>query len=220
MFGARQYHLRSKNSPGNWFSINSPPVLQIVTCNGPSNRSFVLCGAPVDAAHIFICSLASFAWSVLCQLLGCNWRPANFVRFHHIVSSLTRYPCFGCFSSRGLGHFGSYPTSSLLERKFLTIPLTFFYKIVLFMRSVEYKLQYYWPRGHLLDDQRTSRVVLRHEDKVMSPRSSPSRCMFGVLGYGRVGAGPFLRVGSVLLCFSMLFFSSDGLAKLYAATCL
>jgi hypothetical protein len=46
------------------------------------------------------------------------------------------------------------------------------------------------------------------------------RRMFGVVGFGRVGAVPFLRVGSVLLRFSMLFFSLVGLAKLYAATCL
>jgi hypothetical protein len=44
--------------------------------------------------------------------------------------------------------------------------------------------------------------------------------MFGVVGFGRVGVIPLLRVGSVLLRFSMLFFSLVGLAKLYAATCL
>jgi hypothetical protein len=70
-----------------------PSSMQIATRNGPLNGSCALCGASEDATHIFFsCSLADFAWSVLRQLLGCNWCPANFVQFHHILLSLAGYP--------------------------------------------------------------------------------------------------------------------------------
>ncbi|XP_071678265.1 uncharacterized protein [Lolium perenne] len=70
-----------------------PSGLQILTRNGPSNGQCPLCGAPEDASHIFFsCSLAIFAWSVTRQLLGCNWRPANFAQFHAILSSFSGYP--------------------------------------------------------------------------------------------------------------------------------
>jgi hypothetical protein len=56
-----------------------PSGQQILTRHGPSNGICTLCGAPEDASHIFFSSsLATFAWSVTRQLLGCNWRSANF----------------------------------------------------------------------------------------------------------------------------------------------
>jgi hypothetical protein len=56
-----------------------PSGQQILSRHEPSNGLCALCGAPEDASHIFFaCSLASFSWSVTRQLLGCNWRPANF----------------------------------------------------------------------------------------------------------------------------------------------
>jgi hypothetical protein len=62
---------------------------QIAVRHGPSDGSCILCGALEDTSHIFFgCSLARFAWSVLRQLLGCNWRPSNFAQFHHILSSM------------------------------------------------------------------------------------------------------------------------------------
>jgi hypothetical protein len=70
-----------------------PSGLQILSRHGPSNGQCPLCGAPEDASHIFFsCSLASFAWAVTRQLLGCNWRPANFAQFHAILSSFSGYP--------------------------------------------------------------------------------------------------------------------------------
>jgi hypothetical protein len=70
-----------------------PCSLQIASRHGLANGCCALCGNPENAAHIFFqCSLASFAWTVLRQLLGCNWRPANFALFHHIVSSLSGSP--------------------------------------------------------------------------------------------------------------------------------
>jgi hypothetical protein len=70
-----------------------PSSLQIEIRQGPSNGSCTLCGAMEDAAHIFFgCSLAKFAWNVLRQLSGCNWRPANFAQFHHILFSMAGSP--------------------------------------------------------------------------------------------------------------------------------
>jgi hypothetical protein len=70
-----------------------PSALQLATRHGPSNGLCALCGSPEDASHIFFsCALAVFAWSVLRQLLGCSWHPANFAQFHHILSSLAGPP--------------------------------------------------------------------------------------------------------------------------------
>nr|XP_051216374.1 uncharacterized protein LOC127333971 [Lolium perenne] len=56
-----------------------PSSSQIVIRQGPSDGLCALCGGFEDASHIFFaCSLARFAWSVLRQLLGCNWNPSNF----------------------------------------------------------------------------------------------------------------------------------------------
>ncbi|XP_071676870.1 uncharacterized protein [Lolium perenne] len=69
-----------------------PSGQQILTRHGPSNGLCALCGAPEDASHIFFaCSLAKFAWSVLRQLLGCNWCPTNFAQFHAILSGFSGY---------------------------------------------------------------------------------------------------------------------------------
>jgi hypothetical protein len=69
-----------------------PSNLQIATRHGPSLGGCALCCAPEDAAHIFFsCSTAQFIWAVLRQLLGCNWRPANFPQFHAILSSFTGF---------------------------------------------------------------------------------------------------------------------------------
>jgi hypothetical protein len=56
-----------------------PSNIHIAIMHGPSDGTCALCGAPENAAHMFFsCSLATFAWSVLHQLLGCTWRPSNF----------------------------------------------------------------------------------------------------------------------------------------------
>jgi hypothetical protein len=69
-----------------------PSILQIATRHGPATGGCALCGAPEDAAHIFFsCSTGKFVWAVLRQLLGCNWRPANFPQFHAILSCFSGY---------------------------------------------------------------------------------------------------------------------------------
>jgi hypothetical protein len=66
-----------------------PSSSHIPIRHGSSDGSCALCGALEDASHIFFkFSLAKFAWSVLRQLLGCNWHPVNFAQFHHILSSM------------------------------------------------------------------------------------------------------------------------------------
>jgi hypothetical protein len=70
-----------------------PSSMQIVVRNGPSDRTYALCGTQEDASHIFFrCSLAGFDWGVLRQLLGCDWRTSNFPQFHHTLSSLPGSP--------------------------------------------------------------------------------------------------------------------------------
>jgi hypothetical protein len=56
---------------------------------GPTSGSCALCGAVENVNHIlFTCSLAKFMWSVIRQLLGCSWSPANFPQFYAITASL------------------------------------------------------------------------------------------------------------------------------------
>ena len=46
-------------------------------------------GEREDASHIFFaCALAKLGWSVVRQLLGCNWSPANFPQFFLIIQRL------------------------------------------------------------------------------------------------------------------------------------
>jgi hypothetical protein len=51
-----------------------PPSLNVAAKRGPANGRCAVCGVEEDAARIFFSrSLAKFAWSVVCQLLGCSW---------------------------------------------------------------------------------------------------------------------------------------------------
>ena len=66
-----------------------PASKQVAAKMGPSDGRCVLCGAIEDATHIFFsCFLANVGWSVLRQLLGCSWAPANFPQFFAIQQSL------------------------------------------------------------------------------------------------------------------------------------
>jgi hypothetical protein len=56
-----------------------PSSQQIAPRHGPATGFYALCGAVVDAGHIFFTySLAKFAWSSMRQILDCTWSPANF----------------------------------------------------------------------------------------------------------------------------------------------
>ena len=66
-----------------------PASKQVAAKHGPSDGRCVLCGEVEDATHIFFsCFLAKVGWSVLRQLLGCSWAPANFPQFFAIQQSL------------------------------------------------------------------------------------------------------------------------------------
>jgi hypothetical protein len=71
-----------------------PSILLIASRHGPANGACSLCGFAEDATHIFFsCSLADFAWSVLRQLLGCNWCPTITQQFFaSILSSFSGQP--------------------------------------------------------------------------------------------------------------------------------
>jgi hypothetical protein len=71
-------------------ALNRLPTRSFIASRfGPTLGRCALCGAVEDVNHIFFsCSLAKFIWSLVHQLLGCNWSPANFPQFFAIVDSL------------------------------------------------------------------------------------------------------------------------------------
>jgi hypothetical protein len=106
-----------------------PSGQQILTRHGPLNGLCALCGAPEDTNHIFFSfSLASFTWSVTRQLLGCNWRPANFAQFHAILSSFSGYSrrLLWVLFLVNLGPCGIRAINWLLKRKLSLTQLTLF----------------------------------------------------------------------------------------------
>jgi hypothetical protein len=70
--------------------LNRLPTRSLIAARfGPSSGRCALCDAVEDVNHIFFtCSLAKFMWSVIRQLLGCAWSPANFPQFYALVASL------------------------------------------------------------------------------------------------------------------------------------
>jgi hypothetical protein len=70
--------------------LNHLPTNSLIAAwHGPRLGRCALCGALEDVNHIFFtCSLAKFMWSVVRQLLGCNWSPANFPQLYAITASL------------------------------------------------------------------------------------------------------------------------------------
>jgi hypothetical protein len=114
-----------------------PSNLQIATRHGPSARDCSLCGAPEDASHIFFtCSLAQFAWAVLRQLLGCNWRPANFPQFHAILSGFAGYSrriLWVLFLAQSWALW-TIRNKLTIESKTINHPADFIYKCVIFLQ--------------------------------------------------------------------------------------
>jgi hypothetical protein len=114
-----------------------PSALQILTRHGPSNGLCALCGAPEDVSHIFFsCSLAIFAWSVTRQLLGCNWRPANFAQFHDILSSFSGYPrklLWILFLAQSWALW-NVRNKLAIEKKIIANPADIVYKIIIFLQ--------------------------------------------------------------------------------------
>jgi hypothetical protein len=114
-----------------------PSNLQIATRHGPSQGGCALCGEPEDASHIFFtCSTAQFAWAVLRQLLGCNWRPANFPQFHAILASFsgfTRHILWALFLAQS---WALWTTRNKLtiERKVISHPADIIFKTIIFLQ--------------------------------------------------------------------------------------
>jgi hypothetical protein len=114
-----------------------PSGQQILTRHGPSNGLCALCGAPEDASHIFFaCSLATFSWSVLRQLLGCNWCPTNFAQFHAILSGFSGYPrrllwVLFLAQSWALWHVRN---KLAIEKKTISNPADIIYKTIIFLQ--------------------------------------------------------------------------------------
>jgi hypothetical protein len=121
-----------------------PSGQQIVTRHGPSNGLCALCGAPEDASHIFFaCSLAKFAWSVLRQLLGCNWCPANFAQFHAILSGFSGYArklLWVLFLAQSWALWNTR-NKLAIEKKVISNPADIIYKIIILLQlwSLKFK---------------------------------------------------------------------------------
>ncbi|KAK1669324.1 hypothetical protein QYE76_057483 [Lolium multiflorum] len=114
-----------------------PSNLQIATRHGPSTGGCALCGAPEDATHIFFsCSLAQFAWAVLRQLLGCNWRQASFPQFHAILSDFAGYSRripWALFLAQSWALW-TIRNKLSIEKKVINHPADFIYKTVIFLQ--------------------------------------------------------------------------------------
>jgi hypothetical protein len=121
-----------------------PSGQQLVTRHGPSNGLCALCGAPEDASHIFFaCSLAKFAWSVLRQLLGCNWCPANFAQFHAILSGFSGYArklLWVLFLAQSWALWNTR-NKLAIEKKVISNPADIIYKIIILLQlwSLKFK---------------------------------------------------------------------------------
>jgi hypothetical protein len=114
-----------------------PSGQQILTRHGPSNGLCALCGTPEDASHIFFaCSLASFSWSVLRQLLGCNWCPANFAQFHAILSGFSGYPrrlLWVLFLAQSWALW-TVRNKLAIEKRLISNPADIIYKTIIFLQ--------------------------------------------------------------------------------------
>jgi hypothetical protein len=121
-----------------------PSSSQIVIRQSPSDGSCAVCGEFEDASHIFFkCSLARFAWSVLRQLLGCNWNPSNFAQFHHILSSLAGAShrwLWLLFLAQSWALW-QVRNKMTIERKFINHPSAIIFKTMIFLqlRSINSK---------------------------------------------------------------------------------
>jgi hypothetical protein len=146
-----------------------PSSLQIATRHGPATGGCALCGAPEDAAHIFFsCSTAQFVWAVLRQLLGCNWRPANFPQFHAILSSFagyTRRILWVLFLAQSWALWTTH-NKLTIEKKVINHPADIIYKTVIF-------LQLWRPKFKGLERERLvwMESELRELYSSMKPRS-------------------------------------------------
>ena len=88
IWGAR-LPLKLKNFTWQLALDRLPAGKQLAERKGSSNGRCRLCGEIEDTTHIFFsCVLAKLGWSVVRQLLGCSWSPANFPQFHVIVQHL------------------------------------------------------------------------------------------------------------------------------------
>ena len=66
-----------------------PASAQIHRRNGPSDGKCAICGEEEEADHIFFgCVLAVFSWSVVREVFGVQWNPANFEQLVGIVQGL------------------------------------------------------------------------------------------------------------------------------------
>jgi hypothetical protein len=90
-----------------------------------------------DANHIFFgCSMANFAWSVLRQLLGCNWCPSSFGQFFAIASGLSGRPrrLLGLLFLAQSWALWLVRNKLTIESKVLTHPADFIYKMLIILQ--------------------------------------------------------------------------------------
>jgi hypothetical protein len=90
-----------------------------------------------DATHIFFsCSTAQFVWAAVRQLLGFNWRLANFQQFHAIISSFAGFTC-RILWALFLAHSWALWTirnKLTIEKKVINHPADIIYKTVIFLQ--------------------------------------------------------------------------------------
>ena len=103
----------------------------------PSSGHCALCGDIEDASHIFFsCVLAKFGWSVVRQLLGCSWSPANFPQFRANLQSLLGQRRRVCWIVVSLLFWALWLTRNKLTigRKVMRHPADLIYKILMFLQ--------------------------------------------------------------------------------------
>ena len=114
-----------------------PAGKQLAERHGPSDGHCALCGEVEDATHIFFsCSLARFGWSVVRQLLGCSWSPANFPQFHANLQSVLGHRRKVCWIVVSLLFWALWLVRNKLsiEHKVLRHPADLIFKMLMFLQ--------------------------------------------------------------------------------------
>ena len=104
---------------------------------GPSRGHCALCGEIEDASHIFFsCVLAKFGWSVVRQLLGCSWSPANFPQFYENLQFVLGHRHRLCWIIVSFLFWALWIIRHKLtiEKKVLRHPADLIFKILMFLQ--------------------------------------------------------------------------------------
>ena len=115
-----------------------PTCRQLAAHLGTSNGTCALCGEAEDASHVFFsCPMARFGWSVVRQLLGCSWSPANFPQFFACLQPLLGQRRRLCWILVAVMFWSLWVTRNklALEAKALRHPSDLIYKLFMFLQT-------------------------------------------------------------------------------------